>query len=87
MNLLDFIIVYLACGTPFAVYRIVLSEESAFETAVAERGERVGRFARLRDRDQERPGGPPMADRRRKSGDQKASLRLSNTRQASPREP
>ena len=34
MNLLDFIIVYLACGTPFAVYRIVLSEESAFETAI-----------------------------------------------------
>src|SRR4051812_26374925 len=34
MNWLDLTIIYLACGTPFAVYRIALSEFGARETAI-----------------------------------------------------
>ena len=33
MNWLDLVIIYLACGAPFAVYRIALSEYSPAETA------------------------------------------------------
>ena len=34
MNWLDLIVIYLACGTPFAVYRFALSDREATETAV-----------------------------------------------------
>src|SRR4051794_18618769 len=34
MNLLDLLIVYLACGMPFAVYRFALSQYGARETAI-----------------------------------------------------
>lgn len=35
MNILDLVIVYLACGMPFAVYRVALSASGATETAIA----------------------------------------------------
>src|SRR5438309_5513711 len=35
MTWLDLLIVYLACGAPFAVYRIALSDGGAAETAFA----------------------------------------------------
>jgi hypothetical protein len=34
VNWLDIVIIYLACGTPFAVYRVALSEYGANETLV-----------------------------------------------------
>jgi hypothetical protein len=34
MNFIDVLIIYLACGTPFAIYRIALSEHGPRETVV-----------------------------------------------------